>query len=240
MASSLSVDRVRLRARGAPAPRRPSNDLLIVGYDREPDTLNRFSTHILEDIQTCVVEGLTTTDEQMNVVPLLATRGADARERRRPAPRRRRHGRHLEAASRRGVARRRAVHVGRRQVHRRRDQRPELQPRKHRRLRSHQLGRHAGSADGGRPLQGDLRAVRHPVHPRHAAEARARGARHRSRAGLQPQPARHRAVPRRGVEGRRVHPARARAALLARRRVPAHPPADVQVHRRTPTRASIS
>ena len=51
----------------------PSNDLLIVGYDREPDTLNRFSTHILEDIQTCVVEGLTTTDEQMKVVPLLAS-----------------------------------------------------------------------------------------------------------------------------------------------------------------------
>jgi peptide/nickel transport system substrate-binding protein len=51
----------------------PSNDLLIVGYDREPDTLNRFSTHILEDIQTCVIEGLTTTDEKMNVVPLLAT-----------------------------------------------------------------------------------------------------------------------------------------------------------------------
>src|ERR1043166_6716833 len=51
----------------------PSNDLLIVGYDREPDTLNRFSTHILEDIQTCVVEGLTTTDEHMNVIPLLAS-----------------------------------------------------------------------------------------------------------------------------------------------------------------------
>ena len=51
----------------------PSNDLLIVGYDREPDTLNRFSTHILEDIQTCVVEGLTTTDEAMRVVPLLAS-----------------------------------------------------------------------------------------------------------------------------------------------------------------------
>jgi peptide/nickel transport system substrate-binding protein len=49
-----------------------SNDLLIVGYDREPDTLNRFSTHILEDIQTCIVEGLTTTDERMQVVPLLA------------------------------------------------------------------------------------------------------------------------------------------------------------------------
>jgi peptide/nickel transport system substrate-binding protein len=52
---------------------RPSNDLLVVGYDREPDTLNRFSTHILEDIQSCIVEGLTTTDEQMRVVPLLAS-----------------------------------------------------------------------------------------------------------------------------------------------------------------------
>jgi len=51
----------------------PSNDLLIVGYDREPDTLNRFSTHILEDISTCVIEGLTITDEKMNVVPLLAS-----------------------------------------------------------------------------------------------------------------------------------------------------------------------
>jgi peptide/nickel transport system substrate-binding protein len=49
-----------------------SNDLVIVGYDREPDTLNRFSTHILEDIQTAVVEGLTTTDEAMRVVALLA------------------------------------------------------------------------------------------------------------------------------------------------------------------------
>jgi peptide/nickel transport system substrate-binding protein len=49
-----------------------SNDLLIVGYDREPDTLNRFSTHILEDIQSLVVEGLTITDERMQIVPLLA------------------------------------------------------------------------------------------------------------------------------------------------------------------------
>jgi peptide/nickel transport system substrate-binding protein len=49
-----------------------SNDLLIVGYDREPDTMNRYSTHILEDIQTCVIEGLVTTDERMNVVPVLA------------------------------------------------------------------------------------------------------------------------------------------------------------------------
>jgi len=58
-------------ARRSPAAP-PSNDLLVVGYDREPDTLNRFTTHILEDIQTCIVEGLTTTDEQMRVVPLLA------------------------------------------------------------------------------------------------------------------------------------------------------------------------
>ncbi len=57
------------RGPGGPAA---SNDLLIVGYDREPDTLNRFSTHILEDIQTCVIEGLTITDDQMNIVPLLA------------------------------------------------------------------------------------------------------------------------------------------------------------------------
>src|SRR5262245_49122724 len=57
------------RSAGTP----PTNDLLIVGYDREPDTLNRFSTHILEDIQTCVVEGLTTTDENMKVIPLLAS-----------------------------------------------------------------------------------------------------------------------------------------------------------------------
>jgi peptide/nickel transport system substrate-binding protein len=58
--------------RRRPAAAAPSNNLLIIGYDREPDTLNRFSTHILEDIQTCVVEGLTTTDEQMRVIPLLA------------------------------------------------------------------------------------------------------------------------------------------------------------------------
>ena len=32
----------------------PGNDLLIIGYDREPDTLNRFSTHILEDTMICI------------------------------------------------------------------------------------------------------------------------------------------------------------------------------------------
>ena len=49
-----------------------SNDLLIVGYDREPDTMNRYATHILEDIESCVVEGLVTNDEKMNIVPVLA------------------------------------------------------------------------------------------------------------------------------------------------------------------------
>ena len=50
-----------------------STELLVVGYDREPDTMNRYATHILEDIQSCVVEGLVTSDERMNVVPVLAT-----------------------------------------------------------------------------------------------------------------------------------------------------------------------
>jgi len=50
----------------------PSNDLIVVGYDREPDTMNRYSTHILEDIQSCIIEGLVTSDEKMNIVPVLA------------------------------------------------------------------------------------------------------------------------------------------------------------------------
>src|SRR6185369_13802005 len=50
----------------------PSNDLLVVGYDREPDTMNRYSTHILEDIQSCIIEGLVTADEKNDVVPILA------------------------------------------------------------------------------------------------------------------------------------------------------------------------
>ena len=51
----------------------PSNELLIIGYDREPDTMNRYATHILEDIESCVVEGLVTNDEQMRIVPVLAS-----------------------------------------------------------------------------------------------------------------------------------------------------------------------
>jgi peptide/nickel transport system substrate-binding protein len=57
---------------GSPAATSRSDSRLVVGYDREPDTLNRFSTHILEDIETCVVEGLVTTDQSMTIVPLLA------------------------------------------------------------------------------------------------------------------------------------------------------------------------
>src|ERR1044072_1770912 len=49
-----------------------SNALLIVGYDREPDTMNRYSTHILEDIQSCIIEGLVTADEKMNITPVPA------------------------------------------------------------------------------------------------------------------------------------------------------------------------
>jgi len=69
LAMTLALSGACGRGPSGPAP---SNDRLIVGYDREPDTLNRFSTHILEDIQTCVIEGLTITDDRMNIIPLLA------------------------------------------------------------------------------------------------------------------------------------------------------------------------
>lgn len=57
---------------GETARNGPSNALLIVGYDREPDTMNRYATHILEDIESCVVEGLVTNDENMQIIPVLA------------------------------------------------------------------------------------------------------------------------------------------------------------------------
>jgi peptide/nickel transport system substrate-binding protein len=49
-----------------------AGDLLTIGYDREPDTMNRYATHILEDIESCVVEGLVTNDEKLTIVPVLA------------------------------------------------------------------------------------------------------------------------------------------------------------------------
>lgn len=66
LAATISCGRGDTQRGGA------SNDLLIVGYDREPDTMNRYATHILEDIESCVVEGLVTNDEHMNVVAVLA------------------------------------------------------------------------------------------------------------------------------------------------------------------------
>ncbi len=50
----------------------PGNELLIVGYDREPDTLNRFATHILEDTMICLNDGLVVYNERMETVPVLA------------------------------------------------------------------------------------------------------------------------------------------------------------------------
>ncbi|MFN9454352.1 MAG: peptide ABC transporter substrate-binding protein [Gemmatimonadota bacterium] len=50
----------------------PSNALLVIGYDREPDTMNRVATHILEDIQGCIVEPLVVADDSMRLVPVLA------------------------------------------------------------------------------------------------------------------------------------------------------------------------
>ena len=123
----LAAGRVgrRPEASAADRPRDPATRL-VIGYDREPDTLNRFSTHILEDIETCVVEGLVTTDQSMTIVPLLAASvptienggvvlrqdgGMDVTWRLRPE---------------REVARRHASHLGGREVHGRGDQQPGL------------------------------------------------------------------------------------------------------------------
>lgn len=57
----------------APRTDGPSNRLLVIGYDREPDTMNRFATHILEDIQSCIIEPLVVADDSMRLVPVLAT-----------------------------------------------------------------------------------------------------------------------------------------------------------------------
>ena len=57
---------------GAKPARAGGTGLLTIGYDREPDTMNRYATHILEDIESCVVEGLVTNDETLNIIPVLA------------------------------------------------------------------------------------------------------------------------------------------------------------------------
>ncbi len=70
----LLVGLALLLACGGTAERRSgaSPTLLVIGYDREPDTMNRFSTHILEDIQSCIVEPLVVADDSMRLVPVLA------------------------------------------------------------------------------------------------------------------------------------------------------------------------
>ena len=82
----------------------PTNELLIVGYDREPDTMNRYATHILEDIESCVVEGLVTNDEKMQIVPVLAREIPTVENGGVVLRPRRRHGCHLEVARRGQVA----------------------------------------------------------------------------------------------------------------------------------------
>ncbi len=75
MKRALLLSMLAVAACGKDRPRTSSaggTDLLTIGYDREPDTMNRYATHILEDIESCVVEGLVTNDEKMNVVPVLA------------------------------------------------------------------------------------------------------------------------------------------------------------------------
>ena len=209
----------------------PSNDLLIVGYDREPDTLNRFSTHILEDIQTCIVEGLTTTDEQMRVVPLLATDvptvenggvrmrgdgGMDVTWKLRP-----------------GVTWHDGVPFTSADV----QFTVEAINGPHYNPESTDGFDRISSVETPDPLTAivhykeiyapyDMQFIRGAL-----AQACAPGTRHRSRAGLQSQSARHRTVPGRGMEGRRAHPARARAALLARRRVSEDPAPALHLHR---------
>ena len=76
MKRALLLSMIAVTACGKETPRAASGggtDLLTIGYDREPDTMNRYATHILEDIESCVVEGLVTNDEKMTVVPVLAT-----------------------------------------------------------------------------------------------------------------------------------------------------------------------
>ena len=157
--------------------------------------MNRFSTHILEDIQSCVVEGLTITDEKMNIVPLLAAEmptlenggvtlrpdgGMDVTWKLRPGVKWH-DGTPLTSADVKFTVD--AIND------------PGLQPGEHRRLRPHRL------VDTPDPLTAvvhynevyapyEMQFFRGML-PKHVLA----GPRHRSRERLQPQPARHRPVP---------------------------------------------
>ena len=208
---------------------RPSR--LVVGYDREPDTLNRFSTHILEDIETCVVEGLVTTDEKMNIVPLLAASvptlenggvvlrqdgGMDVTWRLRPDVKWHDGTPHTSADVKFTVE---AINS------------PAYNP------ESTDGFDRISSVDTPDPLTAvvhyrevyapyALQFVRGTL-PKHVLEGRDIDTRQR----LQPRAARHRTVSRRRVEERRIHPARGGAELLARRRHAGDQDAALQVHR---------
>ena len=228
----------RRPARLVPPGATLSNDLLIVGYDREPDTLNRFSTHILEDIQTPVVEGLTITDEQMNILPLLAREvptlenggvrlrpdgGMDVTWRLRPGITWH-DGKPFTSADVKFTVD--AIND------------PDYNP------ESTDGFDRISSVDTPDPLTAIVhyREVYAPYALQFVRgclpQARAAGTRHRSRERLQSRAARHRAVPGRRVEDGRIHPARARGQLLGRHAEDRQ--AAVQVPRPTRTRASTS
>ena len=102
------------------------------------------------------------------------------------------------------------------------------------------VGRHARPADRGRPLPEvyapyALQFIRGTL-PKHVLEGRDIDRAQR----LQPHAARHRPVPGGRVEERRVHPARARAELLARRRSSRRSSRSCSASSPTPTRASTS
>ncbi|MDL2319369.1 peptide ABC transporter substrate-binding protein [Eubacteriales bacterium OttesenSCG-928-A19] len=44
---------------------------LIIAYTSEPDTMNTYSTHLLADVQHCMIEGLIVPNENLEYVPVL-------------------------------------------------------------------------------------------------------------------------------------------------------------------------
>ena len=193
--------------------------------------MNRYATHILEDIQSCVIEGLVTNDEQMNVVPVLASSvptlanggvtmradgGMDVTWKLRPGVKWHDGHPHTSADVKFTVD---AINKG--------DWKPE-------------------STDGFDRIASvdtpdSLTAVVHykevyaPYQmqflrgtlPKHVLE----GPRHRQGQRLQPHAARHRPVSRRRMEDRRIHPARESEGLLARSGVSEDQPDSVSLRR---------
>ena len=61
-----------MRARWGRVRARTACKILRVAYEREIDVLNAFTSQNLVDIHFSMVEGLITTDENNNYVPVLA------------------------------------------------------------------------------------------------------------------------------------------------------------------------